>query len=185
MQQDLNNNLRLTDKKDIVLFGKPEKYDYSKFSSIDEFDWDEELFNKFSSIVEKLNLSQESLEMLLEIALEMSRKQKAAYEKDEFDKYNDNILNYNKLFDDDIELPKVNSLQMRKFMDLANGAYSEFTSPKLKEILEKTGLVYHPELIKMFHKIGELSQEDNLSHCGTPSVEELTPAQILYGTSNK
>ena len=58
-------------------------------------------------------------------------------------------------------------------------------SGNVKEILEKTGLVYHPELIKMFHKIGELSQEDNLSHCGTPSIEELTPAQILYGTNNK
>ena len=67
---------------------------------------------------------------------------------------------------------------------MANFAYSDFVSPKLKEIFEKTGLVYHPELIKMFHKIGELSQEDNLSHCGKPTVEELTPAQILYGTKS-
>ena len=80
-------------------------------------------------------------------------------------------------------MPSANSLQLRQYMQLANNAYSEFTSPKLKEILEKTGLVYHPELIKMFYKIGELSQEDNLSHCGKPAIEELTPAQILYGNS--
>ena len=54
----------------------------------------------------------------------------------------------------------------------------------LKEILSQSGLVYHPEVIKLFYKIGELSQEDNLSHYGTPSIEELTPAQILYGTKD-
>jgi len=183
MQQELNNKIKLTDNKEQQLFGKPDKYDYSKFTTVDEFSWDEDLANKFSPIAQKLNLSQESVEMLLDIALEMSQKQKSAYEKDEEAKYLDNISNYNKLFEQDMDLPKVNSIQMRKYMELANAGYSEFTSPKLKEILEKTGLVYHPELIKMFHKIGELSQEDNLSHCGTPVAEELTPAQILYGTN--
>ena len=54
-----------------------------------------------------------------------------------------------------------------------------------KEILEKTGLVYHPELIKMFHKIGELTMEDDIEYYGKPVVKELTPAQILYGNTTK
>ena len=82
MQQQLNNNLKLSDKKEQNFFGKPDKYDFSKFSSIEEFGWDEELMNKLSPLAQKLNLSQESLEMLLDIALEMSQKQKMAYEKD-------------------------------------------------------------------------------------------------------
>lgn len=182
MQEELNNKLKLSDKNEVQLFGKPDKYDYSKFTSVNEFSWDDNLANKFSPIAQKLNLSQESMEMLLEIALEMSQKQRAAFEKDAETKYYDDVTEYNRLFNEDKELPGINSIQMRGYMDLANGAYSEFASPKLKEILEKTGLVYHPELIKMFHKIGELSQEDNLSHCGAPAIEELTPAQILYGT---
>ncbi|MBQ4646394.1 MAG: hypothetical protein IJB79_03505 [Candidatus Gastranaerophilales bacterium] len=183
MQEELNNTLKLSDKTTQNFFGKPDKYDYSKFSSSDEFDWDEELMNKLTPLAQKLNLSQESLEMLLELALEMSRKQKAQYEKDEETKHHENVLNYNKMFSEDLELSKCNSSQIREFMSLANSAYSEFTSPKLKETLEKTGLVYHPEMIKMFHKIGVLAQEDNLSHCGAPAFEELTPAQILYGTN--
>ena len=182
MQQDFTSVVRLNDKSDENLFGKPEKYDYSKFSSLDEFSWDEDLANKFSPIAQKLNLSQESIEMLLEIALEMSRKQKAIYEQESSEKLSKDVFEYEKLFNEDKELPSVNSLQLREYMSVANGAYSDFTSPKLKEILEKTGLVYHPELIKMFHKIGELSKEDNISHYGKPSIEELTPAQILYGT---
>ena len=179
----MQQQLKLTNEKDIVLFGKPQKYDYSKFASIDEFGWDDELMNKLTPLAEKLNLSQESVELLMELALEMSQKQKACYEKDEEEKIQENIVNYTKQFNEDSELPNVNSIQIRKFMEIANCAYSEFATPKLKELLEKTGLVYHPEMIKMFHKIGVLSQEDNLSHCGAPSVEQLTPAQILYGTN--
>ena len=184
MQEQLNNNLKLGDIVSKNPLKQSDLYDYSKYSSLDEFAWDEELLNKFQPVAKKLNLSQESVEMLLDIALEMARKQKNIYEKDEQQKYYDDVINYNKLFNEDNELPKVNSLEIKKYLNVANFAYSDFVSPKLKEIFEKTGLVYHPELIKMFHKIGELSQEDNLSHCGKPTVEELTPAQILYGTKN-
>ena len=181
MQEMFNNNLKLSDKKEPVK-EIVSKYDFSKYKSNDEFAWDEDLASKFYPIAQKLDLSQESVETLLDIALEMSRKQKALYDKDEEARYFDSVMNYNRLFSEDNELPKVNTLEMRKYLEIANSAYSDFASPKLKETLEKTGLVYHPELIKMFYKIGELSQEDNLSHYGAPAVEELTPAQILYGT---
>lgn len=183
MQNNLENKIKLSDKNEVKMFGKPDKYDYSKYSSLDEFAWDDDLMNKFSPLAQKLNLSQESLENLLDLALEMSKKQKALYEKDEQTRYNDDVVKFNNLLNQDNELPKVNSLEMKNYLNIANGAYSDFVSPKLKNIFEKTGLVYHPELIKMFHKIGELSQEDNLSHCGKPAIEELTPAQILYGTT--
>jgi len=183
MQQELNDKLKLGNTKEIKPLEAIDGYDYSKFTSVNNFSWDEDLAAKFLPIAKKLNLSQESVDILLEIALEMSEKQRAHYEKDIETKYMDDVLLYNKMFSEDNELPDVNSIQMKEFMDIANGAYSEFTSPKLKEMFEKSGLVYHPELIKMFHKIGVLSQEDNLSHYGAPAIEELTPAQILYGTN--
>ena len=101
MQQDFTSVVRLNDKSDENLFGKPEKYDYSKFSSLDEFSWDEDLANKFSPIAQKLNLSQESIEMLLEIALEMSRKQKAIYEQESSEKLSKDVFEYEKLFNED------------------------------------------------------------------------------------
>ena len=66
-------------------------------------------------------------------------------------------------------------------MSTADDAYNEFASPKLKELMVSTGLVYHPEMIKMFHKIGEIMQEDMISYGNKTAIEELTPAQILYG----
>ncbi len=182
MQEQINNRLKLGETVNQETTDNKNKYDFSKYSSLEEFAWDEELVSKFYPIAQRLNLSQEAVEILLDVALEMSRKQKELYDKDEEGKYCENVINYNKLFCEDSELPKVNSSEMKKYFQIANSAYSDFTSPKLKETLEKTGLVYHPEMIKMFYKIGELSQEDNLSHYGAPAIDELTPAQILYGT---
>ena len=48
MQKELNSSLKLADKAKIDYFGKPSKYDYSKYSSLDEFAWDDDLMNKLS-----------------------------------------------------------------------------------------------------------------------------------------
>lgn len=181
MQEEIiKPKICLQDESNKVLFGKPDKYDYSKFT-LDGFDLDEELMAKFNPVAQKLNLSQESLEMLLEIALEMSKKQRAIYEKDEQTRRIDEVAKYDEMFRQDNELPNLNSSEINKYMSLANSAYTNFCTPKLKELLENLGLNYHPELIKMFHKIGELAQEDGINYGGKPAIEELTPAQILYG----
>lgn len=122
--------------------------------------------------------------MLLDIALEMSKKQRALYEKDEKTRQQEEIAQYNKMFQEDKELPDSNPSLLREYMSLANEGYTTFCSPQLKELLSKTGLNYHPEFIKMFHKIGELLKEDGLDYGGKPSFDELTPAQILYGKRN-
>lgn len=179
-EENIKPQICLEDETKKTLFGMPEKYDYSKFTS-DGFDLDDELMAKFQPIAQKLNLSQESLEMLLDIALEMSKKQRAIYEKDEETKRCDEVAKYDEMFKEDSELPNINSSEIKKYMSLANSAYTNFCTPKLKELLQNTGLNYHPELIKMFHKIGELAQEDGINYGGKPAIEELTPAQILYG----
>jgi len=156
------------------------QYDYSKFNTCG-FELDRELTAKFAPIAKKLNLSQESVDLLLELALEMSKKQRAIYEKDEEARLNDNVAKYDKMFKDDPDLPKINSNSIKQYMQLSNEAYNTFCSKELKDLFKKTGLNYHPELIKMFNKIGELIKEDGINYNGKPSVEELTPAQILYG----
>ena len=155
-------------------------YNFSKFKSAN-YELDEALLNKFQPIAKKLNLSQESVESLMEIALEMSEKQRAMYEKDEKEKRDNDIKKYDKMFRDDKELPDLNSNDAKEYMHCANSAYSEFCSTKLKEFFELTGLNYHPEIIKLFHKIGELSAADGVNYSGRPSLEDLSPAEILYG----
>ena len=168
-------------RNDDDLFGVPEKYDYSKYKNLEGFNFDDELAEKFVPIARKLNLSQSSVEMLMDIAYEMSKKQSEMFENDEKNKQLECIQNYSKMFSEDSELPSQNSTQIQEYMKVADYAYNRFASPSLKEVLSDSGLIYHPELIKMFYKIGELAAEDNLSYNPKPVVEDLTPAQILYG----
>lgn len=178
MQKELNNQIYLKDEE---LFGMPEQYDYSKFKNLEDYDFDDELMEKFLPVARQLNLSQYSLEILMDIALEMSKKQNEKYLKNDEDKKSECLQNYNKMFIEDKELPNPDSTTIKEYMRVADSAYNRFATPKLKEALKETGLIYHPEMIKMFYKIGELSESDSLSYDGKPVIEELTPAQILYG----
>ncbi len=156
-------------------------YDYSKFSNLKDFCLDEELLAKFRPIAKKLNLSQESVELLLDIAYQMSKKQDVKFHE-ELDAKQAGLLDeYNRLFDEDSEIPNKNSLKIRQYMSVADDAYNQFASPKLKELFKSLGLNYHPELIKMFYKIGTLSSQDDILYSNKPPIEQLTPAQILYG----
>ena len=180
MQEDLKNNYCLKDNTE-ENYKLSQDYNFSKFLADEDFDLDDELTGKLIPIAKKLNLSQESLDLLLELALEMSKKQKEIYKIDEKTMQEKNTTKYTELFKQDRNIPSENSIQLKEYMQTANNAYSQFASPKLKELLNSTGLIYHPEMIKMFYKIGELSKEDNLTYKGIPAVKELTPAQILYG----
>ena len=181
MQQETKNTVSLGENQEEKLFGKPEKYDYSKYSEIDGFGLDEELVEKFAQIAQKLDLSQYSAQMLLELAVEMSQKQAQTREKDEKNTQEETLLAYQKMFKEDSELPDQNSSQIKEYMRIADSAYNEFASPTLKEIFKEKGLIYHPELIKMFYKLGEAMECDDLNFGGKPAQNELTPAQILYG----
>lgn len=171
------NSIHLDDSSK-SLFGVPEKYDYSKFKP-DGWEIDNDLIEKFLNIAKKLNLSQQSLDLLLEIALEMSKKQCAIFEKST--SVDSKIAQYDKMFKDDLDLPDINSDKINSYMQVADSAYREFCSEKLKQFMKETGLNYHPEIIKMFHKIGELLKADGITYGGKPKWEEMTPAQILYG----
>ncbi len=178
MQQNLNY---LKENEQQSFFGKPENYDYSKYRDLEGFSLDENLMKDFLDIANKLNLSQHSFQILMDMAFNMSKKQNETFENNIKTKLDNDISNWSREFDEDVELPEKNSSKLREYMSVADDAYNEFASPKLKELMASTGLIYHPEMIKMFHRIGEIMQEDLISYGKGPSKEELTPAQILYG----
>lgn len=178
-----NQNFNLGDSTGLANNGLDEQinYDYSKFSNLSDFTLDDELLAKFQPIARKLNLSQESVELLLDIAYQMSKKQDARFQSDLDSKQVSLIEEYNQMFDEDSEIPSKNSLKIRQYLSVADEAYNKFASAKLKETIQNLGLNFHPELIKMFYNIGKLMQEDNIPYSNKPAVQELTPAQILYG----
>lgn len=63
---------------------------------------------------------------------------------------------------------------------IAKRGLDSFGTPKLVEVLNQTGLGNHPEVIRLFTKIGKTLKEDDPGATGGATGEELTGAQIMY-----
>lgn len=67
-----------------------------------------------------------------------------------------------------------------KKLGVAVSAYSKFATPELKQMLEATRLGNHPEIIRMFYRIGTaMSQDTGVAGSGAPE-----PKRRLYPNSN-
>ena len=62
-------------------------------------------------------------------------------------------------------------------VDMATRAFAQFSSPELRSIMNDTGLGNHPEMIKVFAKIGEMLGEDSLVVGSGLGSAQMTPQQ--------
>ena len=58
--------------------------------------------------------------------------------------------------------PEFGGAQFDANLAVAKRGYNMFASDELKSILEQTGYGNHPEVLRLFHKIGKLTGEDNI-----------------------
>ena len=73
-----------------------------------------------------------------------------------------------------------------KNVELARRAFMNFATPEAVEIMEQTGLGNHPEILKVFSRIGELLQEDSvLPGSSTPILGGMNPAQAQQSIDAK
>ena len=73
-----------------------------------------------------------------------------------------------------------------KNVELARRAFMNFATPEAVEIMEQTGLGNHPEILKVFSRVGELLQEDSvLPGSSTPILGGMNPAQAQEAFNSK
>lgn len=187
--EDGENTQQEEKKEDIKneenqLFGAPENYDYQAIELPEGIKFDNALAEKFSPIAKELNLSQEGANKLVNMLIEHQQEQLAdsANQIAEYERQKQEmaILEYSKQVKADKEIG-VNEQEQNAYMDIADKGYKAFATKGLQETIEKSGLNYHPEVIKLFHRLGKLCGEDKVLKASNPVAEEKSPAQILYG----
>ena len=57
--------------------------------------------------------------------------------------------------------PEFGGAKLEASLQVANKAYEALASPTLKELLKESGLVNHPEMVRLFRKAGEMISEDH------------------------
>jgi len=73
---------------------------------------------------------------------------------------------------------------LQKNVELAHRALEKFGSPALKEELEKTGYGNHPEIVRLFSKIGQVMANDVIMAQNSIPSQKKSIEEVLYGSNN-
>ena len=96
----------------------------------------------------------------------------AEQQRQQTEEYKHELLN-------DRELGGVN---FERTMKTANIAYTQFANDEVQEILAKTGLNCHPQIVRMFWNIGKKMQNDSVYGVNIAAAPKENREDILFPT---
>ena len=158
--------------------GAPEAYE---FTPPEGHVLDDGVIGKFSEVAKELNLSQASAQKVIDA---MTPAMAAAQ-----------VESYKEFFNDIGGLPETwasaakadkeyGGDRLDENLAVANKAYEQFATPQLKGLLGKTQFGDHPEVIRMFYRIGKaISPDSVISGKAAPSPADRLSA--LYDNTPK
>lgn len=169
------------DKKEVTA---PDSYNYSEIKLPEGMQLDQDIVNKFDPIARKNNLTQEQANEIVGLAVELVGKQSSEAIAQLQKTQEATIAHYQQLLNTDEEIGAGDKAKMDAYLDVADIGYGAVANETVKGLLKDAGLNFHPEFVKMFHRIGDLCKDDNLPDVKTPSGKEQSAADILYGSES-
>lgn len=160
--------------------GAPESYDYAEVTMPEGMTLDQEILDEFNPIAKKFNLSQKAGDELMGLAVKLVHKQATGLVNGIKEAQEAETAQYKMLLDNDKEIGE-NKAARDAYLDVADIGFNAVAPASVKEVLATKGLTYHPDIIKMFHSIGQLCQDDKLPNVNMPTGKDSNPAEVLYG----
>lgn len=187
VQTNKANGLKTdTSDNDAEIYGSPENFDYSTTVLPEGMELDQELIGEFEPIARKLNLSNQSANELMGLAVKLAEKN--------FSKVGDigaeieqrEKLAYAEMLNNDKELNISDDAQYNQYLDVAIEGLKAVATKGFTDFIAKKGLTHHPEFIKTFHNIGKLCTSEKLPNVQIPTgKKQLEACDILYGQQNE
>lgn len=147
--------------------GAPEKYE---FKAPEGKEYDPQVLESFSTAAKDANLTQEAAQKLIDsMAPALAQRQQEQVET--VQKGWLEASKTDKEFGGD---------KLAENLAFAKKSFDQFSTPELRDLMEKSHLGDHPEVIRMFIKVGKAISEDKFvsgSPGGRPTVD---PASVLY-----
>lgn len=151
--------------------GAPEKYE---FAAPEGVTLDAEAVAEFEPIAKELNLTNDQAQKLVELQTKFVQKQQA-----QWDQTVDTWVT-------EIKADKeIGGQAMTESVKQAQRAISQFGTPELKAALDATRMGNHPELVRVFARIGKAMAEDTFVPSGAVSGVKRDAAEIMFGDSKK
>lgn len=150
--------------------GAPEQYE---FKAPEGAELDTEAVAAFEPIAKELNLTNEQAQKLVDLygtrLTQQVEAQQQAWQK-QLDTWVSEVKSDKeiggKAFDQNV--------------DHAKAALTKFGTPELKQALDATGFGNHPELVRVFARIGKTMAEDNFVQANAAAGGKKTAAEIFY-----
>jgi hypothetical protein len=79
--------------------------------------------------------------------------------------------------------PEIGGEKFKENIELAHRVLKKFGTQTFSEELERTGFGNHPELVRVFAKIGKQMADDQLVIARAQGGEQKSAAELLYGTT--
>lgn len=163
------------------IYGSPETYDYKDVNIPDDFEYDKDMLKEFDALNKETNLSQAQANKYMQFGLRLAQKYNADLPKVLEQVQQAKVTQFKQAMNTDEEIGGGDKAKMDAYLDVADKGYVAFANDEVKAALADAGLNYHPAIIKMFHRIGELVGDDKIHAPKTPSGTTNDVASILYG----
>lgn len=150
--------------------GAPESYE---FKAPEGGELDKEAVAQFEPIARELNLSQEQAQKLVDL---YGSKVMPQLMKQQADTWQKQVADWGTAAKEDAE---IGGDKFDGNLTRAKQAMDKFATPQLREFLETTGMGNHPELIRVFVKVGAAMSEDSLVTSNEKG--QRSAADVLYG----
>lgn len=158
-----------TPKSDAKVEGAPEKYEFTFPEGVA---LDQELASNFEPIARELNLSNAQAQKLADLYLAHSTKsaeQQAA-------RWTETVKGWESTVKADKE---VGGEKLESSLVAARSVIKRFGTPELIEAFGSSGMGAHPEMVRIFARIGRALGDDTL-HNGAPAHVPKSAEQSLY-----
>ena len=175
-------------KKDVgadnnEIYGAPETYDYKDVNIPEDLEYDKDMLKEFDALNKETNLSQAQANKYMQFGIRLAQKYNADLPKVLEQVQQAKIPQFKQAMNTDEEIGGGDKAKMGAYLDIADKGYVAFANDEVKAALADAGLNYHPAIIKMFHRIGELVGDDKIYQTKAPSGTN-DVADILYGNGN-
>jgi polyhydroxyalkanoate synthesis regulator phasin len=152
--------------------------EYADFNIPDGFEVDQVAIDAFKPLAKELELTQEQAQKLVDFYNDGA--QKTSDESQTY--YSDLMTEWQETVRSDKELGGKN---FEGSLSAARSALDAFATPELYEIFETTGMGNHPEMVRVFARIGKAVKDDAIRVGGANTAVAKDPADILFPNQNK
>ncbi len=139
---------------------------------------DEAALEAFKPLAKELGLSNENAQKLIDLAVNMHMRAKSDITRDDSTQNKEWVEQAN----NDAEF---GGAHFQAHVATAQKALNHFASPALIGLLDHSGLGNHPEMIRLFFKIGQSISEDRFLSANAQGGAPKSLAEILYGSTSE